>query len=56
MMCDTLSTKGTKDKSMKETTGEKLRFGKFSDGQQTNIEKNESFLTASTWLTEQDFC
>ena len=39
MMCDLLSTKGTKDKSKNETTGEKLRFGKFSDGQQTTIEK-----------------
>ena len=51
-----VSAKGTKVKSKKETTGEKSRFGKFSEGQQTTIEKNESFLTASTWLTEQEYC
>ena len=56
MMCYLVSAKGTKVKSKKETTGEKSRFWKFSDGQQTTIEKNESFLTASTWLTEQEYC
>ena len=42
-------------RSFNETTGEKSRFGKFYDGQQTSADKKESFLTASAWLTGQEY-